>query len=223
LIRARFRSHRPPPPFVSYTLVRTNFARNGAVEAKNSYAKHVWVRTSDGAALTRLLLGDAKRGPLEFDRPAFNEARDPGPPTVDLFAAAPGGTASAEEPAYRPDSVAVEGDLVHVRLAPIRYPDRNRLRELFADKTTYELRKVVVVDKLFVDRGPVYPVTFTMTVGVVQSIPVVTEIRGTVGGNYNEDGKDITYGFADIAFPTALPDWYFDPRTYRGHEADAPS
>jgi hypothetical protein len=40
-----------------------------------------------------------------------------------------------------------------VRLTPIRDPDRNRLRELFADKATYELRKVVAVDKLFVDAG----------------------------------------------------------------------
>ena len=223
LIWARFRSHRLPPPFVSYTLIRTNFTLTGAVEAGNSYTKHVWVRTSDGAALSRMVLDGARRGRLSFDRPAFNEARDPGPPTADLLAGAAGSSASADEPAYRADSIAVEGDLVHVRLTGIRDPDHNRLREVFADKATYELRKVVAVDKLFVYRGPTYPVTLTITYGVVQSIPVVTEIQGLVGGGYNEDGKEVDFAFSDIAFPAALPDWYFDPRNYRGHEADAPS
>jgi hypothetical protein len=136
LIRERYRSHRPPPPFVSYTLIRTNFTLTGAVEANNSYTKHVWVRTSDGAALNRMVLDGARRGPLSFDRPAFNEARDPGPPTADLFAAAAGSAASAQEPAYRADWIAVEGDLVHVRLTAVRDPDHNRLREVFADKAT---------------------------------------------------------------------------------------
>jgi hypothetical protein len=81
----------------------------------------------------------------------------------------------------------------------------------------------VAVDKLFVDRGPTYPVTYTITYGVAQFIPVVTEIQGLVGGGYNEDGKEVDFAFSDIAFPAALPDWYFDPRTYRQHEADGPS
>jgi hypothetical protein len=89
LIRARFRSHRPPPPFVTYTLVRSQLAVNGFPDLANSYTKHMWVRTSDGAALTRLVFANGTRGPLTFDRPAFNEARDPGPPTADLFASTP--------------------------------------------------------------------------------------------------------------------------------------
>jgi hypothetical protein len=222
LIRERFRSHRPAPPFVSYTLIRTNYTLTGAVDPGNSYTKHVWVRTSDGAALSRIVLDGARRGPLSFDRPAFNEPRDPGPPTADLFAVAADSSASSEQPAYRAHSIAVEGDLVHVRLTPVRDPDRNRLREVFADKASYELRKVVTVDTLFVDGGPTYPVTLTITYGVVQSVPVVTEIQGLVGGGYNEDGKEVDFAFSDIAFPAALPDWYFDSRTYRQHEADGP-
>ncbi|MDB5069397.1 MAG: hypothetical protein JWM87_508, partial [Candidatus Eremiobacteraeota bacterium] len=56
LIRERFRSHRPPPPFVSYMLMRTNFTLTGGVDPNNSYTKHLWVRTSDGAALSRMVL-----------------------------------------------------------------------------------------------------------------------------------------------------------------------
>ena len=38
-------------------------------------------------------------------------------------------------------------------LAPISDPERNRLREIYADKTTYELKKLIAVDRLFVSGG----------------------------------------------------------------------
>ncbi|MEA2721351.1 MAG: hypothetical protein QOJ39_3215 [Candidatus Eremiobacteraeota bacterium] len=110
-----------------------------------------------------------------------------------------------------------------MRLTPVRDPDRNRLREVFADKATYELRTVLTVDKPFIDRGPVYPVTLTITYGLAAGVPVVTLIRRVVGGGYNDDGKDVNFGFAEIAFPATLPDWYFDPHSYHQHEAEAPS
>jgi hypothetical protein len=243
LIRAQFRSHRPPPPFETYTVIRSQKATNGYPDLAESYTKHVWVRNFDRAALTRFVYRDDARGPLTFDRPAFNEARDPGPPTADVFEPAParphpvsevptpepnytplpviGGVRAIVESDYHVDSLEAEGDQVHLRITPIRDVERNRLREIFADRKTLELRKLIATDKLFVERGPVYPVTFTITMGVVQGVPVVTDLHGVVGGGYNDDGKEVDFKFTDIAFPKTLPDWYFNPRTYAQHANEA--
>ena len=249
LIRAQFRSHRPPPAYVTYTLVRSQKATNGYPDYANSYTKHYWVRNLDRAALTRMVFRDEARGELTFDRPAFNEARDPGPPTADVFEPAParphpiaevptpeprdtpipviGGVRTFLEADYHVDSATVEGDELHLSITPIRDVERNRLREIYVDKKTLELHKLVATDKLFIDerggRGPVYPVTFTITMGMVQGTPVVTDLHGVVGGGYNDDGKDVDYQFRDIAFPPTLPEWYFNPRTYAEHTTNGPS
>ena len=89
LIRAKFRSHRPPPPYETYTLVRFQLTDHGDTDYVESYTYHVWERNFDRAALGRKVFRDFARGPLEFQRPAFNEARDPGPPTADVFESAP--------------------------------------------------------------------------------------------------------------------------------------
>jgi len=242
LIRAQFRSHRPPPPLETYTVTRSQKATNGFPDFANSYTKHVWVRNLDRAALTRLVFRDDARGPLSFDRPAFNEARDPGPPTADVFEPAParphpveevptpeprytplpviGGVRTIFESDYRVEALEVEGDELHLHIVPVRDVERNRLRDVFCDKKTYELRKLIATDKLFVEKGSVYPVTFTITMGVVQGVPVVTDIHGVVGGGYNDDGKDVDFKFTDITFPKTLPDWYFNPRTYSQHAGE---
>ena len=238
LVRARYAAHRPVPPFETYLLTRTQLTVNGGLDEPNSYSRRFWVRNADRAALTRSVRSDGA-GALAFDRPAFNEARDPGPPTADMFEPAPARPhpvaevptpepvysalpSGVPDPDYRVESLAVEGDRFHLHLSPLRDADRNRLREIFADRTTYELRELVAVDKLFISKGPVYPVTFTITMGAVNGIPVVTALRGVVGGNYNDDGKVVDYLFTNIAFPPSLPDWYFDPRTYGRHQADGP-
>jgi hypothetical protein len=245
LIRAQFRSHRPPPAYVTYTLVRAQKATNGYPDYANSYTKHFWVRSSDRAALSRMVFRDEARGELTFDRPAFNEARDPGPPTADVFEPAPsrphpvsevptpeprdtpipviGGVRTFLEADYHVDTVAVEGDELHLSITPIRDVERNRLREIYVDRKTLELHKLIATDKLFIDRGPVFPVTFTITMGMVQGIPVVTDLHGVVGGGYNDDGKEVDYQFRDIAFPATLPDWYFDARSYAQHANSGPS
>ena len=94
-ILERFRSHRPPP-FVTYTLSRSQFTAEGRPDPAETYTHRYWVRTSDRAALTRPVLSPTERGPLTFDRPAFNEARDPGPPTYDFFAGVDTSTYVAE-------------------------------------------------------------------------------------------------------------------------------
>ncbi len=247
-IRTTFLSHRPPPPFETYTLVRaqnTNYGDPPYPDLANSYKYHVWVRNLDRAALARKVYMSFHRGTLEFQRPALNEDRDPGPPTADLFEPAPatphpvswvptpeptnppGLTVIATVKAlgefdYRIVSLDHEDGMVHLVLSPIRNPNRNRLRQIWADETTYELKKVVATDRLFVEKGPVYPVLFTITLDELDGYPVVTHIHGVVYGGYDGDGQTVDYDFKDITFPKSLPSWYFDPRDYAQHQNDAP-
>ena len=248
LIRAQFRSHRPPPAYETYTVTRKQNATNGYPDPVGSYTVHVWVRNLDRAALTRKVFRDDARGELTFDRPAFNEARDPGPPTADVFEPAParphpvtevptpepnytplpviGGVRTLVELDYTVQTLEVEGDELHLHIYPIRDVERNRLREIYVDRKTLELHKLIATDKLFYGNNPklakVYPVTFTITMGNVQGYPVVTSIHGVVGGGYDDDGKDVEFTFTEIKFPATLPDWYFNPRTYAAHQTEAP-
>ncbi len=253
LIRRQFRSHRPPPAYVTYTLVRKQTLDDGYPDLVNSYTYHIWCRTYDRAALGRRVYRGSARGTLEFLRPSFNEPWDPGPPTADLFEPAPAHphndprdfvptpeptgslpptiavVTSMGEFDYRITTVVREGNVLHVSLSARRDPDRNRLRELYVDATTLELQQVVATDKLF-DEGDngnhVYPMLFTVTLGWMNNMPIVTHIHGTP--TYENDanylGKDATvdYDFNDIAFPAALPSWYFDPRSYAQHVVEEP-
>ncbi len=244
LIRAKFRSHRPPPPYVTYTFVRKQNATNGYPDPVDSYTRHFWVRSFDRAALWRDVYRDDARGPLRFEHSAFNEDRDPGPPTADVFEPAPVHPHPIEfvptpEPAYTAPPViggvqvfiesdytvtAVEpvGDLLHLTVQPKRDPSRNRIREIWVEKSTYELRKLVATDTLFVGKDR-FPATFTIEMSMLEGTPVVTDIRGVVGGGYNGDGQTVEMQFRDITFPKSLPEWYFNPRTYAAHQDDAPS
>jgi hypothetical protein len=251
LIRRQFRSHRPPPPYVTYTLVRKQTLDDGYPDLVNSYTYHIWCRTLDLAALGRKVYRGSARGPLEFLRPSFNEPWDPGPPTADLFQPAPirphtnprtfvptpeptgtlppiiASVTALGEFDYYVTHVAIEGHLIHVSLMPKRDPDRNRLRELYVDRNTLELQQVVATDKLFDENGHhVYPMMFTITLGWLHNMPVVTHVHGTPTHEKDADylGRDATvdYDFKDIQFPPSLPAWYFDPRTYAQHADDAP-
>lgn len=252
-IRRQFRSHRPPPVYVTYTLVRKQTLDDGYPDLLNSYTYHIWCRTTDRAALGRRVYRGSSRGTLEFLRPSFNEPWDPGPPTADLFEAAPAHPHTSPrdfvptpEPTgslpptiasvtvmgefdYRVTRVADEGDEIHVSLQPRRDPDRNRLRELYVDRKTLELKEVIATDKLY-DEGSggrhVYPMLFTVSLTWMNNMPIVTHIHGTPTYQADSDylGRDATvdYDFNDITFPASLPDWYFDPRSYAQHVADAP-
>ncbi|MGC2244447.1 MAG: hypothetical protein WBA06_12550, partial [Candidatus Aquilonibacter sp.] len=52
-IRDKFRTHRPPPPFETYTIVRKQETNYGYPDYVNSYTDHVWYRSLDHAALRR--------------------------------------------------------------------------------------------------------------------------------------------------------------------------
>lgn len=252
LIRRQFRSHRPPPPYVTYTLIRKQTLDDGYPDLVNSYTYHIWCRTSDRAALGRKVYRGSARGTLEFLRPSFNEPWDPGPPTADLFEPAPAhphtsprefvptpepsgslpptiaSVTSLGEFDYRVTNVEQQGHLTHVSLMARRDPDRNRLRELYVDSRTLELQEVVATDKLYEeDSHHVYPMLFTITLGWMNNMPIVTHIHGTPTYEQDEEylGRDATvdYDFNDITFPASLPAWYFDPRGYFQHTNDAPS
>ena len=98
------------------------------------------------------------------------------------------------------------------------------MRELWVDPKTYELHKIVATDKLFIlGTSDVYGVTFTITLGMLSGMPVVTDIHGVVGDGYSGDGSTVDYKFRNIGFPATLPDWYFDARSYPHHDDDAPT
>ena len=90
------------------------------------------------------------------------------------------------------------------------------------------VKEVVATDKLYEeDSGHhVYAMLFTVTLGWMNNMPVVTHIHGTP--TYEADaeylGTDATvdYDFTNITFPQSLPDWYFDPRSYAENAANAP-
>ncbi len=241
-IRTRFRSHRPPPPYEVYAIVRKQATNYGYPDYVNSYTDQVWYRSSDHAALERQVSNLGDIGPMQFQRPLFNQDRDPGPPTADIFEPAPLHTLAPDfvptpeaslpptiavvrargEFDYRVTNVQREGDEIHVSLTPRREPDRNRLRELWVDGQTLDIRKVVATDKLFIEHGPVYPVLFTIEFSMLQGIPVISHIHGVVYGGYDGDGQTVDYDFKGTHFPQTLPDWYFNPRDYAQHLGEAP-
>ncbi|GAC1419032.1 MAG: hypothetical protein NVSMB64_28530 [Candidatus Velthaea sp.] len=248
LIRNKFRSHRPPPPYVSYTVQRKQMTDRGYIDYAGSYTDKLWCRSLDRAALKRSVYPYGGLGPPTFERPAFNEARDPGPPTADIFEPAPkkpttvadvptpepnasqyqriGAVTVTSEYEYYVDGLKIEANLVHLSLRAVRDPERNRLRDVYADKNTYEVTRLIAHDRLFADK--IYDVSFDIRVSELEGRPVVTSIHGEVGKSadgrdYVGDGKAVDYTFRDIKFPADMPDWYFNARTYAQHQNDAPN
>ncbi len=262
-IRRVYRLHRPPPAYETYTLVRaqnTNYSvgpdSTPLPDYASSYTRKYWVRNTDRAALYRQVDRGDTDGPLNFDRPALNQDRDPGPPTADLFEPAhpqPINVVPTPEPTngplktisavvvvgefdYNVPKVAVEGDMLHLWLEPRRDPERNVLRQIWVDKKTFVLRKIIAHDRLFVQGDDIYPVIFDYTLGYLDGYVVITHLDGTVmpiihtdkSGTitedkiYTGDGQKVTFDYNDIQFPSSLPSWYFNPREYAQHVDDAP-
>ena len=246
LIRRQFRSHRPPPPYETYTVSRSQLTDYGYPDPLDTYSFNVWCRTYDDACLEREEFTLGAHGPMTLKRPAYNIADDPGPPTADIFQPAPAKMPTVNdiptpEPTgalpktiasiqvlgefdYDVKSATLEDGLLRVVLVPRRDPERNRLREIFVDPRSYEVQRIVAHDRLFVegDKNSPYPTTFTIDFGNVQGHPVMTKIHGVVTGGYSGDGQKVDYTFTNITFPSSLPNWYFDPRDYASHLNDAP-
>ena len=260
-IRRVYREHRPPPAYETYTLVRAGRTSYGMhdVDPLETYTVHYWVRNSDRAALMRRVYQDGDyEGDMTFDRPALNQPRDPGPPTADLFepahpqpinvvptpeASLPplktiGAVVAIGESDYNVPKVTVVGNELDLTLVPRRDPERNVLREIWVDKNSLVLKKVIAHDRMFVEEGHTYPMKVTYTLGYLQGYVVITHVDATVlpreervGNEFAEindfssetgDEDSLTIDFKDITFPQSLPDWYFDPRQYGSHLAQAP-
>jgi hypothetical protein len=228
------------PPFVSYTLVREEQI-NGRPDLADTYTLRVWCRASDRAALVRSVQSGVANGPLRFVRPAFNQPLDPGPPTADIFErgefssrAIPPPTPSPPpgqyddlrtlaaveihgETDYRVEGFEVEGASYRLHLVARREPERNRLRELWVDRSTFELERAIATDTLF-SGGERIPEAFDMSFEMRDGVPVIRTIRmhtgeGSAAGRPALDHRG-EYRFEEIAFPASLPDWYFKPALY---------
>ncbi|HYW53211.1 MAG TPA: hypothetical protein VFF00_07435 [Candidatus Elarobacter sp.] len=131
------------------------------------------------------------------------------------------GRVSALDGDYRAVRVARDGELLHLWLVPKSDPERNRLDEMWVDARTYDLRRALVRDHLYLGLSgqsleDEFDVRFTPGPG---GLPLITSIHGRTAG----DQFETDYTFKDVRFPDVLPDWYFAPKQYGLHRADAPA
>ena len=121
-IRRQFRSHRPPPPYVTYTLVRKQTLDDGYPDLLNSYTYHIWCRTYDRAALGRRVYHGSARGTLEFLRPVLQRTVGSGP--ADGRSLRTGARSSARQPAR------VRADARADRKPSAAHRERDRARRI---------------------------------------------------------------------------------------------
>jgi hypothetical protein len=239
LMRSRdaFRA-RKTPPYVVYTIERRETV-NGMPDLGMTYERRIWYRSADGAALTRRVWQGRAVGGLIFERPRFNAALDPGPPTADIFEPAPprpipqatsrpgpelpeiGSVSTHVELDYRANIVECTAAGAHVRLTARRDPDRNRLRDLWIDPSTAAVRRFVAADRLYHGISDVWdPDVADAAFAAGGDVPLIATIHMVADTQGGEDISD--YRFEAVSFPASLPGWYFDPATYRPHVAEAP-
>jgi len=131
------------------------------------------------------------------------------------------GRIGARDGDYRVVRVARDGDTIHLWLEPRTDAERNRLDEMWVDARTYDLRRARVRDHLYFgitgqSIEDDFDVLFTPGPG---GLPLITSIHGaTRYGQFETD-----YTFRDVTFPPELPEWYFQPKLYGAHRADAPA
>ncbi len=233
------------PKYVTYTMQRDEWL-DDFFSPDGSYSLHVWYRSSDTGALSRRIEHGSASGKLDYIHPRFDAPIDPGPPTADIFEparsaaqmAAPTPAPGASElPTIGSIRVQTENDYIakiveaddrqyDVELTPRREPDRNRLREMWVDRKTFRVLRFSAADKLFyVHTNVIVPLLLDVRMGLIDGVPVVTSIHAEPNGDDPISiGKVITnFKYTNITFPSALPDWYFDPHDYRAHTADSPT
>ncbi len=233
------------PPYIVYTLHRREIV-DGSFDFTSTYTTRIWCRTADGAALSRRTWRGKAYGDLEFIHPVFNAPIDPGPPTADVFQPAPPpSTANEPQPEptaslptladvtvrgeldYRVTLAGIDHDQYHLRLAALRDPERNRLREVWIERRTFAVRRLVANDTLFyLGTGIERPEIFDVTLASVDGVPVISTIHATTAFDFDSSGMDEReegdYTFDDVSFPPTLAAWYFEPMLYGAHLADAP-
>ena len=241
LARAKtvFRAHLRPP-FVAYTLVRRD-THAGAPDFENSYTLKIWCRSADRSALTRRAWKGKAYGDLTHDTIAFDGYVDPGPPTADIFeralfaprrapetSVAPpdesplpviGTVSVSNDYDYRVTSAKRDGPSWHLTLEPKRDSDRNRIDDLWVDAATYEITRMRVRDHLYLGlSGQSLEDEFDAQFTYRDGLPLLASIHGQT----KYDAFETDYTYKDITFPESLPSWYFEPKSYGAHKADAP-
>ena len=128
---------------------------------------------------------------------------------------------SVNPPPYRIvdlGDTAVDGHAAyHLRLTPIRDPDRRRLRELWIDKTTM-LPVRYIVDRYVGDQPP-FTYLATVDTGVIDNHLVNLALSGTF---LRTVLRTSIYGVSswhvsDVSFPAQVPDWVFDAKQWNHH------
>ncbi|MDB5028263.1 MAG: hypothetical protein JWO66_1952, partial [Candidatus Eremiobacteraeota bacterium] len=140
---------------------------------------------------------------------------DDAPPLTEI------GRVSALDGDYRAARVQRGGELIHLWLVPKSDPDRNRLDEVWVDARTYDLRRARVRDHLYLGlSGQSIEDDFDVRFKPgPRGLPLIVAIHGRT--KYEQFETD--YTFEDVTFPDTLPDWYFAPKLYGLHRADAPA
>jgi hypothetical protein len=168
------------------------------------------------------------RGAMLDARPAIGASPAPSAPAAGATSA-PGsepalpeiGRVGARDGDYHVVRVARDGELIHLWLVPKSDTDRNRLDEMWVDARTYDVRRARVRDHLYFGlTGQSIEEEFDVrfTPGPA-GLPIITSIHGqTRGAQFETD-----YTFTDVTFPAELPEWYFQPKLYGAHRADAPA
>lgn len=234
-----FRTHERPP-YVVYTLVRRD-QHDGAPDFENSYTLKIWCRAADRAALMRRVWNGNVYGGAMFDTVAFDGYVDPGPPSADIFERALyarpptnlplpaplpsdlkriGSVTVTRDDDYRVTEASRDGSAWHLLLEPKRDPQRNRIDELWIDAATYAVQRMRVRDHLYLGlSGQSLEDEFDVRFRAGDDgLPLIA----TIHGQTRTDTFETDYTFRDIAFPPALPDWYFDPRSYGAHKDALP-
>lgn len=218
------------PPYLEYTATFIQTTAQGELDRNDSFTLRVWMRTSDHAALTTKIYGTVQ-GDREFRRPTFYDGDYPSPILADALRIAPRDAKFGVEVAPELHPIAgLMGSYSVVRQqdepGALRLDVRPRegsssiyrLQSLYIDPATDNVRALRAADDLLSYSPPRRLGNILLTVyprsddefGLLRRIDV-TPLDGQMGS------WSAVEQFTDFAFPTTLPNWYFDPSSYGAH------
>jgi hypothetical protein len=117
---------------------------------------------------------------------------------------------------YQIDFVDVEnisGNLTdHLRLTPLRDPNKYKLRDLWIDTKTFDLRKARFVIVRYPGVANWNGNSMTVYFGPALQYWIVMRETWSAGGPHGSHLFDVTT--LRVAFPASLPDWLFDQAAY---------
>ncbi len=185
------------PPYVTYTYTRSD--SDGM-----RYTTSVWLRTSDNAALVREV--EPRLGPMEFTHPAFG-----------LFSAPCG-----QEYLADPNPLGIAPPKQHVRTAATVSGGLTTIATVYVGLAHQ-------TEALYSCGGgeeqrPIHDTISLETIGGINVVRWIYGIAPPVSFNslVNTSTYHDVYRFQNYAFPTTLPDWYFEPSLYGSHADQAP-